>query len=141
MIELIIQAISIAIHGAFGDGYKIHANSIEQGLEEPCFLIVLINYTKEQLLGNRSIRRLPFDIHFFPSQGESQCWEVADKLMNALNIITTVDGEKFAGSSMDAEIVDGVLHFRVNFNFIASVSDVAMDKMEEINVASIKTEG
>lgn len=141
MIDLIIKAISIAIHAAFGSGCKIYAHSVEQGLEEPCFLIQLIDYNKEQLLGSRSIRRLPFDVLFFPSQGEGQCWEVAEKLMDALNIITTVDGDKFAGSKMESNLVDGVLHFRVNFDYIASVSDAKENNMEDIEVAIIRTEG
>lgn len=136
MIQKIIEAISIAIHGEFGDGYKVHYHNEGQDLNEPCFLIVVVDYLKEQLLGSRSIRRLPFDVHFFPSQGNKQCWEVADRLMNALEIITTVDGDKFAGTSMEANIVDGVLHFKVNFNFIATVSTADFDNMSEIKVTS-----
>ena len=87
------------------------------------------------MLGSRSIRRLPFDIHFFPSKGKRQCWEVSEVLMNALEIITTVDGDKFKGTSMEANIEDGVLHFRVNFNLIATVKCDA-EKMEEIAITN-----
>ena len=136
MIQKIIEGISIAIHGAFEE-YEIHAYNKGQDLNEPCFLITVIDYVKEQLLGNRSKRMLPFDVLFFPSKGKQQCWEVADKLMNALAIIETVDGDKFAGTGMDANIEDDVLHFRVNFNFIADVPKEKDEVMEEFT-ANVK---
>ena len=57
MINSIIDEISIAINAEFGDDYKIHTESIEQGLVEPCFSIVCINPTNKLFLGNTSESR------------------------------------------------------------------------------------
>ena len=59
-----MNAIAIKLHETFGDEYEIYQNDIKQGLKEPCFLITLIDSTKENLLNTRSKRLLPFDILF-----------------------------------------------------------------------------
>lgn len=134
MINDIMNAISIRLHEAFGDGYKKYLNDIEQGLKEPCFLITVVDYSKEQLLQSRSKRSVPFDILFFPSQGKAQCYEIADQMMNELEFITLLDGDMMHGTNMKAEVVDDVLHFFVNYNFIATVTKEQLDSMESIDI-------
>ena len=134
MINDIMNAISIKLHEVFGDGYKIYLNDVKQGLTEPCFLITVVDYSKEPLLDVRSKRILPFDVLFFPSAGKSQCYEVADQMMNELDFITLLDGDMMHGTEMRAEIVDDVLHFFVNYNFIAIVEQEQEDSMETLNI-------
>ena len=50
MINAIIEAISVALNGEFGDSYEIHMEEIEQGLEEPCFFIFLVGGGKREFL-------------------------------------------------------------------------------------------
>lgn len=133
MINKIIEAIAIKLHELFG--YEIYKDNIEQGLNEPCFLIVLISQNKQQLLNQRSKRELPFDIHFFPSEGDSQSNEVSETLMNELDIVKAVDGTLFAGTGMSSEIIDGVLHFRVNYNYTANKYETE-DVMKEIDISN-----
>ena len=134
MINDIMNAISIRLHETFGDGYKKYLNDIEQGLKEPCFLITVVDYSKEQLLQSRSKRSVPFDILFFPLQGKAQCYEIADQMMNELEFITLLDGDMMHGTNMKAEVVDDVLHFFVNYNFIATVTKEQIDSMESIDI-------
>lgn len=136
MINDIMNAISIKLHEVFGDAYEINMEDVAQGLQEPCFLITLVDYSKEPLLQSRSKRLVPFDILFFPSDGSSQCYEVADQMMNELEFITLLDGDKMHGTKMKAEVVDGVLHFFVNYNFMAVVQGEVIDKMESIDIES-----
>ena len=37
--NMLIEAISIALNGEFGDEYEIHMEEIKQDLKEPCFFI------------------------------------------------------------------------------------------------------
>lgn len=134
MINDIINAISIRLYEVFGDGYEIYMNDVEQGLTEPCFLITVVDYSKEQLLQQRSKRLVPFDILFFPSEGKSQCHEVVDQLMNELDMIELLNGDKMHGTDIKSEIVDGVLHFFVNYNFMATVEKEQLDSMESIDI-------
>lgn len=134
MINDIMNAISIKLYEVFGDGYKIYLNDVQQGLTEPCFLITVVDYSKEPLLKSRSKRLIPFDILFFPNKGKSQCYEVADQMMNELDMITLLNGDMMHGTEMRAEIVDDVLHFFVNYNFMATVENEPLDSMESIDI-------
>ena len=136
MINKILDAIAIKLHKAFGEEYEIYQNDIEQGLQEPCFLITLIDSTKENLLNMRSKRLLPFDILFFPSKGKSQCYEVSEALMNELHMIECVDGDLLNGIKMRSEIIDDTLHFFVSFNYIAMVKEEELDSMETLEVSN-----
>ena len=42
MLNEIIKGISMALNAAFGDGYEIFQNDVEQGLKEPCFFIASV---------------------------------------------------------------------------------------------------
>ena len=134
MINDIMNAISIRLYEVFGDDYEIYMNDIQQGLTESCFLITVVDYSKEPLLQSRSKRLVPFDILFFPSKGKTQCYEVADQIMNELEFITLLDGDKMRGTDMNCNVVDDVLHFFVNYNFVATVTEDAIDKMESIAI-------
>ena len=134
MINDIMNAISIKLYEVFGDGYKIYLNDVQQGLTEPCFLITIVDYSKGQLLQSRSKRLVPFDILFFPNNGKSQCYEVADQMMNELDMITLLNSDMMHGTEMRAEIVDDVLHFFVNYNFMATVENEPLDSMESIDI-------
>lgn len=117
MINKIIDGISVAINSEFGDPYEIYTESIEQGLVEPCFSILCLNPTINQVLGKRYFRTNQFCIHYFPSSDEkqSECHSVMEKLMNVLEIIN-VDGDQCRGTNMHSEVVDNVLSFFVNYD-------------------------
>lgn len=136
MINEIMDAIAIKLHEVYGDEYEIHQNDIKQGLQEPCFLITLIDSEKENLLNLRSKRLLPFDILFFSSSRKNQCHSVSDTLMNELDMIKCIDGDLLHGTKMRSEIIDDVLHFFVSFNYIAVVKEEETGSMETLEVSS-----
>ena len=117
MINKIIDGISIAINAEFDDNYEIYTENIEQGLKEPCFSVLCLNPTIEKFLGKRYFRTNQFCIHYFPKSSEKsfECNEVIEKLHNCLELIE-VDGDLIRGTSIHAEIVDGVLSFFVNYD-------------------------
>ena len=117
MINKITDGISVAINSEFGDAYEIYTESIEQGLNEPCFSIVCLNPTVNQFLGNRYFRTNQFCIHYFSSSNEqtSECNSVAERLFGTLEHIK-VDEDIIRGTDMHYEIVDDVLNFFVNFD-------------------------
>lgn len=129
MINKIITGISQALDAEFNSAknekYAIYTEGIEQGLDEPCFFIFSLKPSNRQLVGNRYERKYSFDIHFFPNtelvDGEStinnQMNEVTEKLFTALEYIYT-DNELIRGTNMNAETVNNVLHFFIDFNMI-----------------------
>ena len=112
MINKIIDGISVAINAEFGDDYEIYTESVEQGLNEPCFSILCLNPTNEQFLGRRYFRKNQFCIHYFPKGEEKnkEINEVRERLFECLELVT-VDGDLCRGTNMSSETSDGVLSF------------------------------
>ena len=132
----VVNAIAIKLNQGFGEDYTIYTESIEQGLEEPCFFIVLLTSRQSQVVGKRYFREQPFDIHYFPSTKDAnmEMHDVVDRLNDALEYITTISGDLLRGTSINHEIVDGVLHFFVNYNFhVYKVTDPT-DPMGDLKI-------
>lgn len=122
MLNEIIKGISMALNAAFGDGYEIYQNDVEQGLKEPCFLIAVLKPDISPLQKNRFMSRNPLDVHYFPTSGRNnaELFTMAGDLMECLEFITLPNGDVLHGTSMSYEVEDGVLHFFVNFNLTLS---------------------
>lgn len=144
MLNKIIIGISQALDAEFNsenEGYIIHTENVEQGLEEPCFFIFSLKPSSKQLVGNRYERKYPFDIHFFPdtelvdgiSTINNQLNEVTERLFTALEYIT-VDNSLVRGASINAEKVDDVLHFFINFNMIVKKETEPIDTMGSLTI-------
>ena len=134
MINRIIDGISVAINSEFGDPYEIYTESIEQGLDEPCFSVLCLNPTINQVLGNRYFRTNQFCIHYFPSSSEpiSECHSVIDRLMGALEIIN-IDGDQCRGTEMHSEVTDDVLSFFVNYDMYVYKETNVAPTMETVD--------
>lgn len=136
MINNIINGISQRIDEEFninGDEYNIYTESVEQGLKEPCFFIFSLKPSNRQLVGNRYERKYPFDIHYFSKseEGNNEINEIIERLFTTLECIT-VDDSLVRGTSMNAEIVDDVLHFFINYNMYVTKQVVKEESMEQI---------
>lgn len=113
----IIEGASMAIARAV-PGAEITMEDMAQELPEPGFSIAAVQTGRRRLVGRRYSNTVTLDVRYFPGPGNDQNREmhgVAETLYTALEMITTTDGEKVLGSSMNHEIVDNVLHFMVTF--------------------------
>lgn len=119
MINEIIQGVAVKLSDTF-DGYKIYQNNVEQGFSTPCFFIEPVKPTISPLAQGRYLSRNPLDIHYFPTEGRNnaEMFRVAEELTVCLEYITLSDGELLRGTSVSYEMVDGVLHFFVNYDLI-----------------------
>ena len=136
MVNELLNGISIKLNQVFGDGYEIYGDTdVVQGLKEPCFFIAILNPSQTKLIVQRYFREHPFDVQFFPTKsGDNvELQEVASELFLALEYITLLNGDLVHGTSMNYENVDGVLHFKVNYNmFLRKVEP--KDNMEDISI-------
>lgn len=116
---------------------NIYDEEIPQGFKSPCFFVKLLTMSQDQELGRRHMRSHNFDIHFFPTgpNYNSGALEVAESLYESLRFVE-IDGAKYMGTAMNHEIVDRVLHFFVDYNFLAW-----LDKALEIKMAQLTQEG
>ncbi len=114
----IIKGVARQLNAAFGDGYEIYQNMVQQGLQEPCFFIGVLQPEQQPLLGSRALRRNPLVIQYFPrADGDNaEMLEAAEKLLENLEFIQLLDGDWLHGTNMRYEIQNGILHFFVNFN-------------------------
>lgn len=127
----IIDGVTLALRAAYPD-YQIESDTIEQGLNPPAFLVLLVDVEQVRRVGERW-RRLPrFDILYFPMKGREECYEVADNLCAALELVTLPGGDLLRGTEISFEVTDGVLHFLISYNHFVCrpVEEVYMDKIE-----------
>lgn len=94
-----------------------YGEEIRQGFKEPCFFVKLLNASQTQELNTRYMRTHSFDIHYFPQNNSNEeAHDMAEKLYDALELIEYA-GVLYQGREMNHEIVDGVLHFFVDYAF------------------------
>lgn len=129
----VVNAIAIKLHQSFGDNYNIYTESIEQGFQEPCFFIALLEPDMKQMVGNRYHKTLPFDIHYFGTNN-IDAYNTADKLMTNMEYIKCLNGDLLRGTSMRANLVDGVMHFFVNYNTFVLKERDPVDGMDELSI-------
>lgn len=145
MVNNIINGLAVKLNEVFGAGYKIYKESIEQGLKEPCFSIVLLESLNTARLPSRYLRETAFDIHYFPKSttgAKNEMYEIAEQLILALEYISVKDNGNDSlcrGSKMRYEIVDNVLHFFVNYDLFIKKEQEKGDGMEAVTINS-KTE-
>ena len=89
-------------------------DTVPQGFKEPCFLILPVSIGQSRLLENRYRRTHLFDVHYFSGKNQD-LYTVAEQLSTALEWINLKTGPVM-GTGMNFRIIDGVLHFMVNYN-------------------------
>lgn len=121
MINKIISAVCTNIYDEFGDDYEIHKESIEQGLEEPCFFVQALAPIYDRQLPTRVKRQVTVMVQYFPLDKVNyyvEGNEVLEKLFRCLEEIT-VDDCLYRGEDMESAgyTEEGVLSFQITFEF------------------------
>ena len=133
-IQNLMDAIAEALFQEFGSDYEIYTNKVEQGLEEPCFMIRLLNPTKNLHLGRCYKRTNQFSIQYIPSTMEAQeeCISVMERLFECLeNVI--LHGKPVHGTELHGEIIDGIITFIVNYDgFVLKKEE--QNNMEDLEI-------
>ena len=135
MINEIVKGISKKLHETFGEDYKIYKEDIPQGFKEPAFVITHIQTFSDRKLANRYLRQNHFDIVYHPKDGykkKSDIYEVTETLFLILEEIFVLDN-LVRGVKMSPEIVDGVLHFFVNYDMFVKRPENADNHMQTLN--------
>lgn len=117
MLNKVIDGIAQKLNQVFGNGYEIYIDEMEQGVTTPCFLIVCLKGRQEQEIGATYKWELPFDIQYFPHEVKltHEVNSVVGILNTGLEYIQIEDG-LLRGTELKHEVIDGVLHFFVNYN-------------------------
>jgi hypothetical protein len=134
MIHDLITGITEAIRSEFAEEtYCVYTESPEEGAQVPYFYILCVNQSHNAKLGGRFTLNSSFDVAYFPSVGNNECWEVAEKLRALLDQIT-VGGDLIQGTSINYGVDSGVLHFLINYNLPMVYKEDTVEFMEEVTV-------
>lgn len=112
---------------------NIYGEKIEQGFKEPCFFVKLLNGESTRELNRRFMRYQSFDVHYFPPQPYNRnAWDMAEEL-SSLFLTLVVDGETYLVTGVNYEIVEDVLHFFFDVNFMVWHPDNDDPKMRNLD--------
>ena len=136
MINAMIGSIGTTLKTEFGERYKVYKEEKKQGLTEPCFFIQCLGPTERLFFNKMYLRSGRFCIQYFPEDGlhkNEGCRAVAERLFSCLEHLD-VDGDLVRGTKMKYEVVDGILHFFVNYDlFIYKKGKDAIPAMEQVS--------
>lgn len=135
-VEKLIDAIAEALFQEFGSDYDIYTEKVEQGLEEPCFLVRCLNPTKNLDLGSRYRRTNRFSIQYIPSSDEAnkECFSVMERLFHCLKDVF-IDEKPIHGKELECELVDEVLTLTVNYDGFELEEHESVD-MAELEIST-----
>lgn len=136
----VVSAVVAALKKQFPQA-GIYEEAMGQGQTAPCFFVQLIAPTYDRMGGRRYKRTYPFDVHYFPNQpkeGEAdkriaEMHAVAEQLYDCLAYVALDDG-LIRGSNLRYEIIDGVLHFFIDYtiHMIRQAEEVPlMNRLEQ----------
>lgn len=134
MLNEIVNGIGLKLSKSF-NGIDIHKEELEQGFEEPCFFIDLLNPSEKQIIGNRYLRSYLFDVVYFPKKKSSEeIFEVLDKLYSVLEYIELDDGTLIRGIERSSREEDRILHFFITYEMFIYKLDEEKPKMKKLDV-------
>lgn len=104
----------------FTPEYPVYDEAVEQGMKQPCFFVLLIESSQNREINRRYKRFNSFDVHYFPDRDAAApreaCELMAERLYSDIEYVSGGEGG-YHGTGMRHEIVDGVLHFFVQYNY------------------------
>ena len=138
MIQNLIDAVAEALFQEFGSEYEYYTEKVEQGLDEPCFLIRCISPTKNLFLDRCYKRTNQFSIQYIPSTPDAneECNSVMERLFECLESVI-LHGKPIHGAELHGEITDGILTFTVNYDgfVIKTEEQINMEDVEVLTEA------
>jgi len=111
------KAISVKLHDAFGADYKKYIDEVPQGFVTPAFFIQFLNLEQIRQIGKRWKVTTLFDVQYFPKNGFSEASNMTLKIQQAIKEITLLNGSLMLDTGANSEVVDGIGHNFIRFNF------------------------
>lgn len=132
MISKLMTGIEQAIRTEFPETtYKIYTEATE--VVSPCFFILCVSQSRNAKLGDRFILNTTFEVQYSSGRGNNECWEVAEKLRELLDVIS-LGGDLVQGRNGNYRVDSGVLHFVIDYNIPMMREQDVVDFMEEVTV-------
>ena len=133
MINEIKQAIAQKIHEQYPSA-TIYDEDIPQNFKTPSFLVTVIEQNYGKRLANKYNSTVSFDVAYFSDKGKnevkSDCQAVQVNLLRAFDLMGG-----FRAQSLQATIVDNVLHITFNVNY----SELKIEEFAKMQKQTTKT--
>lgn len=117
------DALMILIKAAYPTA-NVYGEEIQQGFDRPAFFVQLLPEGGTNINKAHIQKPMLVDICYFPAAGtvkkDREAWGVADGLNEALGISLAVGDRALYINEPKPEIVDQVLHYQFNVDFIDS---------------------
>jgi hypothetical protein len=134
MMPSILKSVIQTLKNTYPD-HKIYEEKVTQGLKRPCFFVDIIPIALEKESPNRQDRSLIVDIQYMSFEDTKvKNLEMAESLGQLFNSIE-FDNFKVNPSNERFEVVDGILHYLFDLDFLVIGSqEDSSDLIGEINI-------
>lgn len=133
--QITINDVRLAVHHALGTAFPaVVISSVEPNpaLDDPYFLVRLLEFTQAHELGDRYRRSFPFVIQYVAAeQSIDDKYEVAEQMMAAVKQIT-VGSHGLSGKSLRIEMIEGELHVFVTYTMLVREQQAELPKMQSL---------
>lgn len=140
MINKTLNAITRALYGEFGTGYKYYVETVEQFLTKPCFTVDTLNPMQRSYSPTTYYRTVPIVVHYFSDDEQNlkkDSYEINERIAIALEYIT-VDDRLIRSETMESQMVDDALQVFVTYRFWTEIADddlETIDELEDVNTS------
>lgn len=134
MVNRTLNALTVALHEAFGDDYHYYVETVHQNLKMPAFTVDMLNPTMRSESATEYFRTMPVVIHFFSGDkvtNKHTCYSVGEDVMEALEYIN-IENRLYRGQGFEMNMVDNdVLQIFITYRFWTETKD-APTYMEDL---------
>lgn len=134
MIRALEEGIANALYQEFGDGYTILREDDGSEQRPPYFTISCQGPSSRLFFGKRYFLENQFCIRYVPENkagAKEECNTTASRLFSCLEWLD-VAGAAEMGTKMHYEVVDGILHFFVNYDRFVYKEEALAPAMESV---------
>ncbi len=139
IVDELQNALAKKINLIFENKYPIHKDKMQQDLDKPCFFIKKINGEQTRDVGQENRfywDKQHFDIIGLTPNGESSILNEMSENLYELEYITLSDETLLRAESMRHEIVNGDLHFFIDYNISIKKGENDSISMENYDMNS-----
>lgn len=116
-------------------GVNIPAMEVKQGFKKPAFFVEIVPISKVNQSPGQFTRSVTVIIHYFSvNETHIENLEMQDQLEEAFDLILTVGDRWLIIDHIESEIVDKVLHFKMDLTYTDSRDEEPGEFMQNLNL-------
>lgn len=135
----LIEGIVLKIREQFPqDQYQIYTEQVEQGLQVPCFFVLMNQSEIKRQVGKRFLERYLITVQFFPEDSpiiekNQAALQVSQKLLDLLEVVPLGDGS-VRGRNLKADFLQDRLQIFAQYQFYTIEVPPQEEYMENLKI-------